>query len=428
MVAVSRTRERPLPIRRGRSGSKTVRTQFVVNGVTYQDTTTSTTSGPFPDGHEICQDRVTLGGERRPNSFLLTKRTSEPGFLNGAYTRQANAYTTYTYSYSTFSSSRLGSCLNTGIKTYTPENPDYWLTQLLASLSRARAPINLPNMLWELRELPSLIKHLGDLLALTKNVPRTEWVVHSNGLEAYFPGVNRSISLSELWLAYSFGWKPLISDILKLIGVADAIQTRVDELKRQRVGKKFRRTLASYEDFSVVAPKYDFETVVVDILDHRKVKVWATGYYDVANVGELQYLIDKLSGLHGGLPQISSALGLSTSSITTDIWNSIPWSFLIDYLFNAGAFIAAHQNKFGVHERDVCVMIHDRAEETSRVVSNPNGLKYSPHKFVRETKLRSAYPEPNATVQFRPILTWRQLANLGALITAPRIARYYRTS
>jgi len=352
----------------------------------------------MPDGREDCVDRITLSPPREPNYLELTKVYGKRGSIHGSYTTPAVPPTSgyqYTYVFDGWSTSRLASPINTGLLSQAYEDPNDWLAAFLANASLSTPIFDLTNFIWELKELPKLLKYTGDLLS---------------GRKPVHPG--------DLWLAQSFGWQPLISDLKSMLNFAEAVEKRLDELMDAKREERVRRKLHnSVELYHPTIP--DLEGITFALVDAHTTKVWGTGRWRVQDHAGLEYLRGAVQGSRGNLAYAIRALGLPSSS---GIWNSIPWSWLIDYFWNIGDILETHGKEFPVHLKDVSIMVYQKAEEQSQVLWNLNNLQYRPHRFVRERKARRGYTDPNPILpSFRPILTWKQWSNLVALATGAKL-------
>jgi hypothetical protein len=151
--------------------------------------------------------------------------------------------------------------------------------------------VSIPNFLYELREIGSLLPSLEESMAKT---------------------------VSSGYLNYSFGWKPLIGDLQKLHGLMETIRKRIAYLK-STYGRETR--LSHTKTFEV-----------------EGLQMWESGddryYRDSARGilragGYLFHLLNELNGLEGTLRAASAALGL-TNPLGV-VWEAIPFSFVVDW-------------------------------------------------------------------------------------------------
>lgn len=420
MTSIYRYRERDLRPP-GNSGSKTIISHFTVNGAEWSGyPTTSTQHTPtLVDGYEECQDRITTDGQYEPNDLTINKRWCEPASLSGSYSYPSpSPYWGfwYEYVYNGYFNSRLSSPFSTGLKTYVPETHDYWLANFLARESLTKPVVDVPLFLWELREFPRLLRHLGDTLSAG-----TSYLSSRGGRLGSEFGTP-----SDHWLAFHFGWKPLISDVMSLLNFSTEVEKRLAKLRSARSREHVYRLLYTDETRHHVGYA-TFETVGIELFDRRTVKVWGTGKWETTDhAAEIAALLGEgpTKFVPKAMRMYSDYLGLRINAST--FWNALPWSWLIDYFTNIGDVLESRRH-MPAQMKDVSIMISDHVVESSKVISNPNKLKFIPHKTYRVSKTRRAYLEPSATPRFRPILDWNQTSMLAALVTAPRLRRVART-
>jgi hypothetical protein len=318
------------------------------------------------------------------HNFSSVDRVVEPIRVNG--TEPHPTLVGYYYEYQDFNPA------NRTQSTYAPTcaGPNWalWKTKALANMNPNKPVVDLPLFLFEFKDFPRMLRDLGRILL--KKRPKV----------ADIPGQ---------YLAYSFGWAPLIADLMELFDLSKAIEDRKAYLLRLERGTKLRRTLES-GTLSDVWTSNGFGTSGITwdtrLIETRK--VWFT-----ANAKLLTPLpaADRLQGLSQDL-----VLGLRISPAT--FWNMIPWSWLIDYFVNVGTFMEAQQGQVKTSCTRMNIMadskisneLHNARPNASQTHSG--GLMYSTQ------RLRQIYSNPTPTLSFEPFLTNRELGNLGALITA----------
>jgi hypothetical protein len=257
--------------------------------------------------------------------------------------------------------------------------------KLLSMTHPGRANIQLPVFWSELKDLPRLVQFAGGNLA-------------RKGASAN--------------LNYQFGWKPLISDLQKLLDFREGVQKRLDELNRLRErGLRRKRTL--YE--SKARSKATFHTrwssggVLVHTREYTTYKIhqwgtvrWHPGYALRSMKGPLDKQALKLF------------LGLDSSQFTSNAWEGLPWSWLIDWFSNVGDLIASQNNRIAFSS-DTMIMTHCTAETHVQVLDWTSGVTVNPTSttIFSERKERAGgilYPSLDVG-----ILSGRQLGILGSL-------------
>nr|WEU70954.1 MAG: maturation protein [Hangzhou steitz-like virus 1] len=196
----------------------------------------------------------------------------------------------------------------TAYKAMKPTKPDY----------------SLLNMVYELRELPSMLIRLKDF-----------W-----DLELFRGAKNFSRESSSRFLGQVFGWNPLINDVMSVIKAQQKIQKRIEWLIRNN-GKWKRRRIVLFDNIAMTngdwindygalnpvlttghylkQPRYRDTTWTRD-------RVWATA--------EFRYFLpDVPTGVSPGWYLKRCLSGFRSPSIA-DLYRAIPWTWLVDWCLN----------------------------------------------------------------------------------------------
>lgn len=132
-------------------------------------------------------------------------------------------------------------------------------------------------------------------------------------------------AVSELWLEYRFGWKPLIQDIDDGF---EAFKARLYEpcIEKFRV-RSSRTKVVSVSNLSPYSNSAGYRSDGVA----RTVKYTSTAQY----AGAIYTPINTTSS-------IPETLGLVPSEFIPTAWELLPYSFLIDYFINIGDILSAY--------------------------------------------------------------------------------------
>lgn len=160
--------------------------------------------------------------------------------------------------------------------------------------------------------------------ALRKEVRRFEKRMYKTSLRRHFSNLSqkkRREILADLWLEYSFGWRPLINDIDDFVKTVayQKYMTPPEYLNVFGVGESKRVAARSSTYIGTTNPY---------------VKV---NYRRVEHV-EVKYLGQWEHGTHVLRPD---PYGFTADNWALAAWEIVPWSFLIDYFTNAGDLISA---------------------------------------------------------------------------------------
>lgn len=276
-------------------------------------------------------------------------------------------------------------------------NWTYYATKALARMNPSTPTVDLPLFLFEFKDFPSMLKNLGDILA-RRIKPKT---------------------VAEGYLAYSFGWKPLVADLTKLFDIQKGIERRLAYLRRLEHGARVSGTLEKTSGTSVVADGavyFDAGGNIAftsDIENTESRKVWFT-----ANAK----LLDPLPPPNQQYDLARDAfLGRNVSLATA--WNAVPWSWLIDYFANVGDVLDAQRGFIRSQCTSMNIMCHTETVSKLTNIRCYSGISSSGGTFWGDSKARQVFINPTPRIAFDPILTGGQVANLGALVTAKALKR-----
>lgn len=303
-----------------------------------------------------------------------------------------------------------------------PTNLAAQLLQLAAGSNPTRPVVKLPVALFELRELPMMIHQAGAIL--------------SNGRKLdtrgrYWRHLTPEQRAASTHLAIEFGWKPLLSDLVSMVTLSDAVEKRRKEWDKLMQGGLRRRVqLWSGKGFHLESI-YDYNYGITMLIKSEGVtNVWGT----------IKWKPAAAFPFNGRPPDNyirRQLLGLTSPSIASNLWEALPWSWLIDWFAGFGTFLQAHQGKGLVIPSSPCVMTTRQTIQS--VNSQHTAWNNYPGDTVREdrgqsstssinqivgSKTRQIGSLPSLPQAWLPHLSGSQLSILGALhITRARTAR-----
>lgn len=267
------------------------------------------------------------------------------------------------------------------------------VTTLLMRANPESIKSNFPLFLFELRELPSMLKQIGDVLR-RRSPP-------SLGT----PG--------QYWLGYNFGWAPLVDDLGAMLTCLDSVEKRARQLVQiqRKGGKTIRRDLfkgyvprtyrGSYTAQSLGAILYSDE-----YWEYTKRSI--SGYCRYVPKGPPvsdRALFKRAWNTYHGLKLRPSQL-----------WDAFPWSWFSDYFLNIGDYVAATQGGCDYRLTEYALM-EDATTSLIGYIYNDIGSA----KLYRNiyTSRRRWKPPISVDTKFdTPFLTKYQTSILGSLITA----------
>lgn len=134
----------------------------------------------------------------------------------------------------------------------------------------------------------------------------------------------RSRTVAETWLEYSFGWSPLIADIKGGVAAIKHSVTGIPVASRYCTGQavKYTQTISS--------PVVNTFGGNASCLIYRKI----VREYSARVYGEV-----RVDG--GNSPSALQHLGFQPHLFVPTVWELLPWSFLVDYFVDVGGWLNA---------------------------------------------------------------------------------------
>jgi hypothetical protein len=215
-------------------------------------------------------------------------------------------------------------------------------TRTAAASNPSRPSFQLPVFLWELKDIPDMIRQGGEFAAAIK------------------AGAGPALSLikdpkkaASANLAYQFGMRPFIEDLKSIASFQHSVEKRRKEMDALfNSGKKGlrRKVILDTNSESGVRTSFlwstSFSTGAQPITYNRMYKRWGVVNWKAngnspypRSDGELRRRI----------------LGLTADNIPLAVWKALPWSWLGDYFVNVSNIIAAN-NRLVATPSQVSVM------------------------------------------------------------------------
>lgn len=303
--------------------------------------------------------------------------------------------------------------------TTTEPTDNTSLSTMLARTNPSRPLVSLPVFLFELRDIPDLLKSFAN---------------DAMYLEGYFssPTIQKLIRDAPRWYAknnleWQFGVLPFFSDMLKVLQFQKSMDRKIRMLRNLQKGGSAGGYAVVWENTAVsppftgfVSPLYQEENTYSFTVEttYRK---WGTCTWIPTT--PLPPMTDN--DLWWRAFQLTTGLDFSLSNV----YSAMPWSWLIDWFTNVGDVIDANRNTVPVKHDGSCVMLHVRTRFKTFVQTGGSGqIGLSVNRGpLRDTKLRrvmgnvAPIPEYNLS-----LLNDKQLSLLGSLaVTKSRsIARH----
>lgn len=263
-----------------------------------------------------------------------------------------------------------------------------------------------PLFLFELRELPRMIRDLGDILLRRARDPAD--------------------IVGGAFLAYQFGWKPLYSDMLSLLNLQQSLENRLSYFAKLGQGKRIKRTLQTSSWTGSVYRnnilgeewKAQYEAYAwVDVKPIYDRKVWySLSIKDPALLPQLRSRREEINHLLG--------LHRSQAASLSRLWNMVPWTWLIDWFSSYGDWLQAIDGHWSYNVRDMCVMCETsfREEVTNQSTNLSHPITGTGKSGIaKQREVATSLPFPRLSF---PALSGRQVGILSALATSSKLKTY----
>lgn len=278
---------------------------------------------------------------------------------------------------------------------------DSYVNRLLAQTGPLTPNVQLPLALFELRDVPRMLRHAGDLLHKIRSLPYR-----------YLDPVKEAAAAN---LAYKFGWEPIASDLSKLLGFAEAVKRRQQQIRKANTDRGLRRKV-HLDSFSMphsgnltiwsthglyLSPSY--EGIVTS-------ETWGTVRWRVRD-----------PNAYGTTPSFTEAgkinLGLQGGQIPIQLWKAFPWTWMIDWFADVSNILQANYNSVYYEPYRLSVMrtTVDKFGHKQIPLGGPNDY-LTEGEYVATFKQRYANNAPSTHWTLKlPFLDNYKLSVLGSL-------------
>jgi hypothetical protein len=239
------------------------------------------------------------------------------------------------------------------------------ITKTMARTNPSRPEVSIPQFLAELRDIPAML--------------------HLKGRKT-IDGLPGSSAVEQ-----NFGWNPLIDDLKKMSAFTAHVANRRAELYNLHASKGLSRGMTA---FSETVKNNEPPTTFNSAWGHPVGGfVSYTGF--VKKWGSVHWIpsLPSQRGAFGALPEnenikltveqtsrlnsytqdarfLVHGWDSSAAAIASTLWELIPWSWLADYFFNVGDYLAANRNGANAVAELGCVMTHHRTVAQQVVTSS----------------------------------------------------------
>jgi hypothetical protein len=346
---------------------------------------------------EVCDDIV--GNYPNPNPFYKTDRANVIGWVNGPVSHYYDC-TNWKVTHNVY---------NWNVPAWQGLPDEQVALKGMAATNINSPAVNVPVFAFELRDLPGMVRHLGNRLIRVHQFLKGGGKRYSKEL------------VSEDWLALNFGWRPLLADLGKMLDFVADVDKRISYLNRLYSKNGLRRIQTVYRkdvDMGHVdlycGPLYSNQCRVRVYLVNRQ-RQWTSVHWKPASAPKANTDAEKLKlarklcwGFYGFDPATA--------------WQAMPWSWLADWFSDTGDFLEAHRNAVPVEAAQVCTMhkseVFPRKHE---YLDNPHSAKFSRAPgSLNSIKVRVVHSGLITPSIHLPFLSGKQLSILSALAITRR--------
>lgn len=274
--------------------------------------------------------------------------------------------------------------------------------ELLATTNVSAPHVSVPTFIYELRDIPEAVR---------------EW------------GKSRIRDAARGYLSWRWIVKPMISDLRKLYNFTQAVERRRVQLFNLQTNRSLRSAAGLSQQSMTIGP-----TAVTLHSEGATINGWRTYTITERIWGSVQWKLKsdyKLPPAGYYLQDFARRLtwGYTSQEALALLWESMPWSWFVDWFAGIGDIIAATNNAVPMTWSNICLMHYRRADATYTI--RPTGtatwpvLSSMPYQF-REYKSRHVMSTPilPAKISLRPLFSgshWSILASLATLRSHDRV-------
>lgn len=234
-------------------------------------------------------------------------------------------------------------------------------------------------------------------------------------------------SVASGHLAFRWGYRPLVSDVLKLLQFQKLMNKKLSELEHLRDKRSIRKRTFLSSGRQVEGPTRLFiNSQGVSIQADRTVvhsyRMWGSVNYRLQNdfvlpekaSDEMIYFTRRL------------IMGHNRHGLLATAWELLPWSWLIDWFTGLGDVISATNNTIPTTWSNICIMRSMRSDAYYTIVPGAwqswvrlNGVPSESHEIKERFTAFPVLPFSPSLRRLSDFDAWSVLASL-AVLKAPR--------
>jgi hypothetical protein len=262
------------------------------------------------------------------------------------------------------------------------------VTNAMARSNPFKTIVGIPQFAYELREIPDLLRSYG---------------------QSIIRGFARG------HLTYEFGIKPLVSDLVGMHRLIEASKRRATFWRRLQIDGQASSAITLQTDTA-------YESSLVDC--HTD-----DGYFSINCPSSRvtyrvvrAYVLWKTTANFPEVPdEITNLFARAVTGQTLDLvnlWNVLPWSWLVDWFSDVGNLMEANKGFFYVNPSGIRLMAHVKTTRSiPRYTNIPDGMG-TPYTSLYETKERWSPNMSSSQPASLPIFDGRQGAIASSLLAS----------
>jgi len=233
-------------------------------------------------------------------------------------------------------------------------------------------------------------------------------------------GLSAAKALASANLAWQFGWKPILSDLDKLVGFSASVDRRSREIRSLYSGKGLKKTIELQNDKQSNSGYAAADTVA--------------GYLEVPYVVKTQtriWVVSKWKPKYSSYPPPSrqdimrTLLGFDPHGVLSAGWELLPWSWLAGWCSNIDDYLQLSNNAMNASGTVVVMRSQSRQVKSPGgrllIIDKPTGkvlIDKTMQPYVSKVESKFRQNGFNAATAFSasiPILGDTQLSILGSI-------------
>jgi hypothetical protein len=281
----------------------------------------------------------------------------------------------------------------------------------LARTNPNRPEVDLPVFLFELADIPNMLRRWG------QEIMRTPFRIGGAKDLRFLPRQS-----ARRYIEYQFGILPFLRDLAKILDFQGTVDKKVAALKKLGNPLATSSSATVWSAFAQSGPWNDYATTLYQ--EHRQVtSMYRTDWKAWVSTKWKSQIPLPAPGSYDER-QLARRLAFGEDISFSTLWEAMPWSWLIDWFSNIGDIAMAHRNTIPVTHGGSCVM---RMATSKSVITgyilpvSGDTISVNMPPFLYQTKSRGVMGDAAPLPEFNlPFLSGEQLSILSALAVLKR--------